>query len=243
MTIVQNPWPFSHLLVDEVKSSRPATANVARTLAGNVALAQAMTAGGDLVDGAPSIAPMMGHGTRGHDHSGGAGGAPLFRDIASVPLGGGDTLRDLSFITPGSGFVFTGIPSQPASTMSQPVSIAIPRPALWIPPCSSDGAYVDMRVRMSLQMNSIGGPLFAGDSLLVNVFNETPSVSLSSNQCLLTFTGVAGIKSAVSDSPLKFVPGTYNRIRFIVRFQTSADVGNRQPRVGWYSVSAGILSL
>lgn len=243
MTIVQNPWPFSHLLTDEVKSSRPATANIPRTLAGNAALAQGMTIGGNLVDGAPSLAPLMGHGYRGHDHSGGAGGAPLFRDVVTVPLGGGATSAAGEF-TPVGGYVWGPTTAQGGGvTSALTTATLLPRPRLWIPPCAQDGAYHELYLRVTARLSASTGTLLSGDSVVIIALNLHPEMQAESNRADIVVTGGAGTRSAISETPMRFLPGVPNPLRFILRFETAVGGGDRAPVFSWWSISAGILSL
>lgn len=251
MTIVQNPWPFSHILTDEAKSSRPATANIPRTLAGNAALAQGMTIGGDLVDGAPNLAPLMGHG-RGHDHSGGAGGAPLFRDVSNTSLADGETDFGAREFSVGAQFAKLLTTTQEGNVIGARVPededfgigfIDGALPDLWIPPCASDGAYHELHIRVCASLGQRTGTLLSGDVVTLYVRNLRPEVVSQANEVSMTFTGGTGNYGRVSANALRMRPGTYNRLGFSIQFTTASGGSARRASLGIWSISAGILSL
>jgi hypothetical protein len=233
---ISNPWPPFHLLEATTQSGRPAVADIPRVLAGNAALYRGHTVGGVLVDGATNLSPYGGHG-KGHDHSGGEMGEPLFHTLASAALNDGLTPGGTRFTTEGGASSWVGT-SIPPDTDDLIISLVEPVVALYVPPCQSSGAYHELSLRFTAQLISRVGTIASGDQL--QTWWRNLSAPPGDDEVTITIIGPAGFKSARLDG-LLCVPGQINFIRLDrVQFRTAAGGANRRPRLSLYDVSLGI---
>jgi hypothetical protein len=234
---ISNPWPPYHLLEVTTQSGRPAVAEIPRVLAGNAALYRGHTVGGALVDGATNLSPYGGHG-KGHDHSGGEMGEPLFHTLASAALNDG--------FTPSGGLLWTlgGIllwttPQIGPSTDGAVVRYSEPVIPLYVPPCQSSGAYHELSLRFSAQLSAGAGVILSGDNFQLWWRNLSAPPG-DGSVVTWTLTGPEGYKSARLDG-LVCIPGQINLIVLdSVQYRTAAGGTTRRPNLSIYDVSLGI---
>lgn len=161
------PLPFRSL---SCKSQQPAIAEIAARLGGNLTTHVGHVVGGDDVAGTPNPAPVNPSGDRGHDHSGGDYGRPLFRSVATLDFNGG--AFDLAGWHPAPRAHQKDHPATAGGTTTRETHTGFF--ALWVPPCDPQpdvGAYAWLGVGCGITLTATA--LGAGDTASVLVRNVT----------------------------------------------------------------------
>lgn len=223
------------------RNNKDALAEIIRTLAGNVATMHGHLNGGATLDAdTPNPAPLNpGSGLRGHDHSGGIFGRPLFRSVASWAL---DTHESYSSnITPQqtpTEFSFEAEADAELNTVT-PITLMG-----WVPGCDpSDGAYQNMALRVLWFVSATSGAR-AADRLDVRIANDLiPGVVTRLGVTGLNSTGSKiGESASSADERLFVVPGALNPLRVSLQLITNATAGTRQITARLIALEVGVYS-
>jgi len=237
----KNAWPTSSLVTSETYNNRPLLAEIPRTLSGNVATMIGWTYGGGSIRGTTegNIAPFApGHGQRGHDHSGGVHGRPLYRSIATTSFGGGSEAESITWLdgSDQTQLLFFNIPASSSAYLQTGFA---PWP-IWVPGCDPGplGAYQYLGVTILGQIETATN-MQTADALIFDVENSATGSLLQVSDSSITTTGLFTARAA----GLVTRPGTYQTISIPrVRLQTTATVATRTLAFGLMGVEVGVWS-
>lgn len=217
------PSPVQHA---KTQNNDDALAEIVRSLSGNAATLHGHIVGGDSLDTATiNAAPLNpGSSQRGHDHSGGLYGSPLFRTVASLQLADTSTYGTIATNDGLQTFDIGSLSSTDIYIATVPV-----RAGVWVPGCDPGplGAYSRLGLRVLWYVSS-GGGLKTDDILRLRVQNST-----TGSQVLLDLDGFAAAPSgdytyeSASTERLLMRPGALNQIAMRAEFETSATAGTR----------------
>jgi hypothetical protein len=242
------PVPLPNTLT---QNNAEARADIVRNLSASAAWVVGYTLGGDELDtDTPNTAPRSPmSGQRGHTHSGGADGKPMFRSIASASLDdfgtysvNVETQIDLNNLTEWSvraaGTPLVAPIYDPGDGSGVYVPMGPPLP-IWVPGCDPrEGAYVSLgwRVHLDVRTNT---NVAAGDVLTLRITNTTTGASAED-----TLTGLdsATFKSSLaSDSEtLSVNPGAWNVLQVSGELVADATAGIRDLEIALLALELGV---
>lgn len=236
MSTITGPWPPSQLPTERAKHGEPLLADVVRVPAANVALYEAHTMGKDTVGTTPSTTPLNGAGTRGHDHSGGEFGRPLFRSIYTTSLDdGGNVSSNIvsSGERPGRVIISGDAGDDVVAQMNQPLFV-------WVPPCPAGGAYDNVAVYCVIKHDSTS--LDAADDLKIRLRNEFPGYQRS---CVFdlseTSTSAQRVGTSGQTERLELLPGIVNPVRVEYELDLAASPsGSRSATIDILQIEIGV---
>jgi hypothetical protein len=207
-----------------LQANSDALADVPRGLAANTAWLHGHTIGGDMLDtDTPNVTPRSPmHGRRGHTHTGGVDGRPLYQTLAVASLGDNSHTSGLRAHGVTLGKIY-------AASVNPDTIIRgkIPAPILcWIPGCDPGldvGSYAFVGVAMQIE-GYVDANLGASDTLSITIRNTTEtSVASSTFDVGITASPWSGTFSFVSDATAERVatfPGRMNRFEISWVFTT-----------------------
>lgn len=190
MTLARGSFPPLPFRTLSCRSQQPAIAEIAARLGGNLTTHVGHVVGGDDVAGTPNPAPVNPSGDRGHDHSGGDYGRPLFRSVATIDFNGG--AFDLVGWTPGPRAHQKTHSATAGGTTTRELHTSTI--AVWVPPCDPQpevGAYAWLGVGVSINLTATA--LGASDTAAVLVRNLTRGLPVTEVS--------VGIGGALTSSP------------------------------------------
>lgn len=212
--------------LDKTRSSVDAVADVPRILSADIASMVGHTDGGSALDATtPNPAPPNpGTGEKGHDHSGGYYGRPLYRTTLSLTcdLGSQDPTRNLT--TNGDeGFVHI----QQVAPSEERAAYPYGGPVIaWMPGCDLvEGAY-SLQALTCRAVVTDPTNVQSLDGVEIRIRNLHPSMAGTATAFPLP-TLTAGTKLVISDSDdgpwVPIVPGVLNPLEVEVRYVASSN--------------------
>jgi hypothetical protein len=193
-------WPTAAIPTRLCRNNYPAISEFMRSTSGNVATLLGWVYGGgeiygsDVTNPAP---PSPGHGLRGHDHSGGVHGRPLYRSVATVTLMTGAEVAGAANVSSGedeSLIQFASVAASSTSTLPQGDRFVVD-----VPGCDEGplGAYSVLGVTV-LAYVQVATNVAALDAFKLVIRNETTDHSVTIEDTSVTTTGLAVLRSAAS---------------------------------------------
>lgn len=219
-------YPVGLLQRARTRNNKDALAEIPATLAGNIATLRGVILGGDTLD-ADTVNPAPlnpGSSQRGHDHSGGLYGAPLFRTIASWNFD--DHASITANITANQSPNEFAIEAAASETIYTPTAF-LPL-MLWVPGCDPGerGAYQGLGVRTVWYIEATSGGS-SGDRLKLEVENRRTGTKVTLETSGTTSTGTKITASADDGERLHIAPGELNHLIITTIFKASAVAGSR----------------
>jgi hypothetical protein len=235
MSTLVGPWPPTQLPIDRAKHGEPMLSDVVRVPGANVSAYHAHTMGLDTVGTSAAQTPINGFGSRGHDHSGGDFGRPLFRSIYAATLDpGGQVSANIVATNRVGRVVLNGDPgTTPKEQITHPLFV-------WVPPCPAGGAYDNCGVHIVAEV--VSTTLTASDEMTVRLRNLFPgyqravSFSVSSPNS----TGEKLFESRSNSERLELIPGALQAIRLEAEVALDGGGSNRGVTIDFYEIEIGV---
>lgn len=239
------PVPLPNAMTQNNKEAR---ADIIRNLSASAAWVVGYTVGGedldtDTVNTSPR-SPM--HGLRGHTHSGGLDGRPMFRTIASATFDDNGTWsanvetcpplnRSAAFNARAQGSPLSFPLQDPGDGLGKFLSLGPPLP-VWVPGCDPRvGAYISLGWRAHIEF-TLATNVSSGDRFTLRLTNLTTGATAEDNRTSIAVGRTAALAS--DTERLAVLPGQYNLL------QVSAELyADAVSAVGVRAVAASIFGL
>lgn len=209
------PLPLANAVV---RNSEPAESDIPRRLSAGAAWLHGYVNGPDQLDQwTPNPAPRSPmSGKRGHTHTGGLDGRPIFESLITEDSANENTAGGL---TENGGVVVQSWTCEESTIPSTPADIAFPnglrlpfggpRPR-WIPGCDPvQGAYVRLGWRIVLNV-VVSTDLESNDTLQILIVNRTTGGFVSYDLDGIDATGIQRIGASVDAHRIPTLPGAWN---------------------------------
>lgn len=219
MTDVTQRFPPQPVPFAKAQNLKPGIAEIVQQSAGMLATLEGHSQGAALIGGASNPVPLNPSGDRGHDHSGGEFGRPLFRTVATMTFDDGRTFNS-SAMEPGyraPGAIYVPDAADGLTNASRRIARHI-----WVPPCDPvEGAYVSLGVAVALYGSGlthldVSSVPIVGDVATLRVWRAVAGAFVVA-ELDVTSPAVAGQKYVASSgvsTRLQMRPGAWNEIVF-----------------------------
>jgi hypothetical protein len=221
MSTVRTTWPPYPTLHSRSQNLEPLENEVVRNPAANLTLIEGHINGAERVGNIANPAPLNPSGDRGHDHSGGDFGTPLFRSIATVNVDGGETYSSNIAGTTYPNTLclfqyFSPATLEPGKEGAISSTSHLFHP--WVPPCPPEtGAYQNLSVCAVMTSD---GALGASDLVWLRITNQhrllrKPAGDYPFMRLAISSPGASGVRTDSSGSAerLLTVPGSINPLK------------------------------
>ena len=231
MTIIASHWPPTAVRMQRTQSCQAGLADIPAQLGANAATMAGHATGGAVVADVSNPAPVNPSGDRGHDHSGGYFGRPLFRSVASLCL---DTHTAYSSNVLGqtdTTAYYLGVEAAGDGVTSWSDRHVIFD--LWVPPCPPGGAYEDLGLFVTGTYALSG--MLSGDTVTLEARNLHSAIRSPANGAPLAFEltvdtpAAGGLKTLEGGSGerVRVVPGALNAIKVGLKAARTTGGGSR----------------
>lgn len=228
----------------DTQNCKPARSDIPRRLSASAAWLAGYIVGGDELEAGvtPNLAPRSPmHGLRGHTHSGGLDGRPLFRTIATFSMDPADLLS-ANIVGENDGEWTTKWPNS-TITASTETTVPIGNPIpLFVPGCDPvNGAYRRLGWHINFRVLAATSPQ-AGDTVSIIIKNNTTETtaeteSAAGQPTVTTPAYWTAVNGTALDSRLFCQPGVVNVLEFSVKYTADGTAATRN------DVSLGIMEM